>query len=124
MIVGHHPHVVQGVDFIEGVPVFYSLGNYVFDQYFSKDVQEGLVISVNNLDEAMEISLLPVTSKTTLSQPQPMKPKDHADFLKKLARKSHPDLEDFITRGLISTDVKIATSSKVAIMHGTNSYVQ
>lgn len=31
-IVGHHPHVVQPVDSIGSAPVFYSLGNFVFDQ--------------------------------------------------------------------------------------------
>lgn len=29
-IVGHHPHVVQGVEFYKDVPVFYSLGNFIF----------------------------------------------------------------------------------------------
>ena len=30
LIVGHHPHVVQGFDVLNGVPVVYSLGNCVF----------------------------------------------------------------------------------------------
>ncbi|CAK7209915.1 hypothetical protein SBRCBS47491_000605 [Sporothrix bragantina] len=30
VIVGHHPHVVQGVEFYRGAPIFYSLGNFVF----------------------------------------------------------------------------------------------
>lgn len=30
LIVGHHPHVVQGFDFVQGVPVVYSLGNCSF----------------------------------------------------------------------------------------------
>ncbi len=29
-VLGHHPHVPQGVDFVEGRPVLYSLGNLVF----------------------------------------------------------------------------------------------
>ncbi|MBE0656502.1 MAG: CapA family protein [Bryobacteraceae bacterium] len=31
-VAGHHPHVVQESEEIGGVPVFYSLGNLVFDQ--------------------------------------------------------------------------------------------
>jgi len=31
-VVGHHPHVTQPAGEIDGVPVFYSLGNLVFDQ--------------------------------------------------------------------------------------------
>ena len=30
LIVGHHPHVVQGYELMDGVPVVYSLGNAVF----------------------------------------------------------------------------------------------
>lgn len=30
VIVGHHPHVVQGVEFYRGAPIFYSLGNFIF----------------------------------------------------------------------------------------------
>ena len=29
-IFGHHPHVVQGVEFYKNVPIFYSLGNFIF----------------------------------------------------------------------------------------------
>lgn len=31
-VIGHHPHVLQPVDTIRGCPVFYSLGNFIFDQ--------------------------------------------------------------------------------------------
>ena len=31
-IIGHHPHVVQPLRFVRNKPVFYSLGNFVFDQ--------------------------------------------------------------------------------------------
>lgn len=31
-IIGHHPHVLQPIDTVAGVPVYYSLGNFVFDQ--------------------------------------------------------------------------------------------
>ncbi|EXJ79495.1 hypothetical protein A1O1_08759 [Capronia coronata CBS 617.96] len=29
-IFGHHPHVVHGVEFYQDVPIFYSLGNFIF----------------------------------------------------------------------------------------------
>ncbi|MBN1247471.1 MAG: CapA family protein [Anaerolineae bacterium] len=32
VIVGHHPHVPQGVEIFGGVPIAYSLGNFIFDQ--------------------------------------------------------------------------------------------
>lgn len=30
IIMGHHPHVLQGVEIYKGKPIFYSLGNFVF----------------------------------------------------------------------------------------------
>lgn len=35
-IIGHHPHVVQNYEIIDGVPVFYSLWNFMFDQPFEE----------------------------------------------------------------------------------------
>jgi hypothetical protein len=45
LIVGSHPHVVQDFAEINGKPVYFSLGNTVFDQYFSKETMSGLAVS-------------------------------------------------------------------------------
>jgi poly-gamma-glutamate synthesis protein (capsule biosynthesis protein) len=45
-IVGSHPHVIMDHEWIEGVPVFYSLGNLLFDQYFSKEVMKGNMVEL------------------------------------------------------------------------------
>jgi len=42
LIVGHHPHVVQPPECIQGHPVFFSLGNHVFDQTYPP-TKEGLL---------------------------------------------------------------------------------
>lgn len=31
MVIGHHPHVVQDSEVYRGKPIFYSLGNFIFD---------------------------------------------------------------------------------------------
>jgi len=31
VVVGHHPHVIQGIEVYQGKPIFYSLGNFAFD---------------------------------------------------------------------------------------------
>ena len=30
IIVGHHPHVLQGIEFYQGKPILYSVGNFIF----------------------------------------------------------------------------------------------
>lgn len=42
LIIGHHPHVVQAPEMIEGKPVFFSLGNHLFDQKYPA-TKEGLI---------------------------------------------------------------------------------
>jgi poly-gamma-glutamate capsule biosynthesis protein CapA/YwtB (metallophosphatase superfamily) len=46
LVVGNHSHVIQGMQEIEGVPVFYGLGSFVFDQDWSLDTQQGIVLLV------------------------------------------------------------------------------
>jgi poly-gamma-glutamate synthesis protein (capsule biosynthesis protein) len=42
LIVGHHPHVVQTPACVEGRPVFFSLGNHLFDQKYA-ETKDGLI---------------------------------------------------------------------------------
>ncbi|OGM02495.1 hypothetical protein A2115_00710 [Candidatus Woesebacteria bacterium GWA1_41_8] len=44
VIAGHHPHWVQISEIIDGKPVYYSLGNFVFDQMWSEETKKGLLI--------------------------------------------------------------------------------
>lgn len=32
-VIGAHPHILQGIEYVEGKPVVYSLGNFWFDDY-------------------------------------------------------------------------------------------
>ena len=46
LVVGSHPHVVGLSEYYKGVPIYYSLGNLIFDQYFSSAVRHGLMLRV------------------------------------------------------------------------------
>ncbi len=43
---GTHPHVVQNSEVYKGTTIYYSLGNFVFDQYWSTETQKGLVLAL------------------------------------------------------------------------------
>jgi poly-gamma-glutamate synthesis protein (capsule biosynthesis protein) len=61
LFVGHHPHWVQTIEEYNGKYIFYSLGNFVFDQMWSQDTKEGLAFEVLFKDKKLSrISLLPV----------------------------------------------------------------
>lgn len=46
VIIGSHPHVIQDVEEYNGKKIYYSLGNFVFDQYFRAETQKGLLATV------------------------------------------------------------------------------
>ena len=46
VISGHHPHWVQSDEVIDGVPVYYSLGNFVFDQMWSEETKKGMLVEL------------------------------------------------------------------------------
>lgn len=47
LVVGHHPHVVQNSEEYQGKQIFYSLGNFVFDQGFSPETMAGEMLRVS-----------------------------------------------------------------------------
>lgn len=46
LVIGSHPHVIQNHEVYKGKHIYYSLGNFVFDQYFEPAVKLGLAVSV------------------------------------------------------------------------------
>ena len=46
LVVGNHTHVVQAIQQIEGIDVFYGLGNFVFDQTWDLAHQQGVILLV------------------------------------------------------------------------------
>jgi len=70
LVIGHHPHVVQTLEKYKGKYVFYSLGNFVFDQPQSEETKEGLAIKIYFTKNGInKISLLPVVMEN-LAQPR------------------------------------------------------
>jgi poly-gamma-glutamate synthesis protein (capsule biosynthesis protein) len=47
VVVGHHPHWTQPFERYKGGLIFYSLGNFVFDQGFSKNTREGMAVRLH-----------------------------------------------------------------------------
>lgn len=42
IIAGHHPHVIQDTEVYKQGYIAYSLGNFIFDQYFSPETMQGM----------------------------------------------------------------------------------
>ena len=59
IVIGSHPHVVQDAEIYNNKPIFYSLGNLIFDQTFSTPTQEGLIIVGEIEENILKLELLP-----------------------------------------------------------------
>jgi poly-gamma-glutamate synthesis protein (capsule biosynthesis protein) len=45
LVLGHHPHVIQGVEIYKGKVIAYSLGNFIFASY-SENVKESMLLEL------------------------------------------------------------------------------
>ncbi|MFZ2978067.1 MAG: CapA family protein, partial [Candidatus Magasanikiibacteriota bacterium] len=46
IIIGTHPHVVQDTENYKDGFIAYSLGNLIFDQYFSENTMQGMLLEI------------------------------------------------------------------------------
>jgi len=46
LVIGSHPHIIGSVQDLGSMRAYYSLGNFVFDQYWNEEVRCGLVVKV------------------------------------------------------------------------------
>ncbi len=47
VVVGNHTHVVQAYQELQGRPVFYGLGNFIFDQTWDLGHQQGVILTLS-----------------------------------------------------------------------------
>lgn len=72
-VIGAHPHVVQQITrrtTADGriVPIFYSLGNFIFDQYFSFDTTHGIGVEIKFSQTQQTQNVSSTKASTTASR--------------------------------------------------------
>ena len=78
-IIGHHPHVVQKIEFIDDKPIFYSVGNYVADAYLT-DTDKSYTVEFTVTDRITDIKIRPVIIDGYF--PKPLNPKEQISNIK------------------------------------------
>ncbi len=58
LVVGAHPHVLQGIEYYQGVPIAYSLGNFVF----GSSIPSTALLQADVDDAGIRLRLIPGTS--------------------------------------------------------------
>lgn len=67
LVIGSHPHIIQEYEEYNKKMIFYSLGNFVFDQYFSEETQESLAVEILIYQDEIKYQVHKI--KSVLSQP-------------------------------------------------------
>jgi poly-gamma-glutamate capsule biosynthesis protein CapA/YwtB (metallophosphatase superfamily) len=64
MVIGSHPHVVQTMEKYKDKYIFYSIGNFVFDQMWSYETRQGLILKITfDNKQLSKIRIIPVISE-------------------------------------------------------------
>ncbi len=65
IVIGAHPHVIGTSEIYKNKKIYYSLGNFAFDQYFSKATMEGLglVIDIDTTGDKIDLKYNEITIK-------------------------------------------------------------
>ena len=105
VIIGHHPHVIQSFEIYNGKLIFYSIGNFIFDQYWSGATQEGLGLKLffdlNGGDLKTTVDLIPMKSKN--SQPRVMTSDEYSNWAERFLKYS--DYSEEI-RQMVAPEIK------------------
>lgn len=88
VILGHHPHVLQGVEIYKGGVIAYSLGNFVFDQPWENNRQSVFLMININSGRVTEVGMVPVYIKDL--RPIPVSGEMGVEILNKIAYLSGP----------------------------------
>ena len=92
LVVGHHPHVAQGVELRHGVPILYSLGNFTFGspgrfEKLAPTTSRSWLAHITVRDariDAIDLVPLEVDNKVVRFQPRVADPADLAAMVAKL----------------------------------------
>jgi poly-gamma-glutamate synthesis protein (capsule biosynthesis protein) len=89
LLIGHHPHVLQGLESYHGGTILYSLGNFVFDQKRTRQTQTVIFECEFQKDGVHAPRLLPMRIDANFRPGQPEK-QDAAQILAWMEKISRP----------------------------------
>jgi len=84
LIIGTHPHVVQGMENYKNTPIIYSLGNFIFDQEWSEETKQGVVAETYFYKKKLvNVGLVPYQIED-YNQPRPTSPNESKKILNRI----------------------------------------
>jgi len=120
IVLGHHPHVLQGIELYKNGLIAYSLGNFAFGSY-SKNVKDGMMLSVEfNKDGLKAAKIIPISvyNIDVLFQPKVLKGDEARrviSHIKEISQQFNTDIEFVDDAGMVKMSCFLQTEQKAGL---------
>ena len=85
VILGNHPHVIQGIEFYKGALISYSQGDFVFDHFSTRKTGETFFLDFNFTENGIEnVVVTPIYLEDPYGIPYVLQGQEAADILDRL----------------------------------------
>ena len=119
IILGHHPHVVQGVELYNGSLICYSLGNFLFDLW-DEETKKTVIAKIEiDSDRKISYELIPVYIKNDFKLVE-MKGTERVNYLQEISKRSK-DI-DVSSKFDQSTYQEMAQSAEISFRYSSYRY--
>lgn len=90
-----HPHVNQGMEWYNGTPLFYGIGNFIYDQMFTVDTSQGSIIDLTFKGDQIVGFRMHGIAIEDFTQPRLLGPSENAAFMDRIWR-SNDFMRDYV----------------------------
>lgn len=107
IVLGHHPHILSGIEIYRNGVIIYSLGNFAFGSYSEKAKESAIFRFSFSKDKLQRLELIPISvyNKEVKFQPQILKDKEAEMVLQRIQELSN----EFNTRIQIENSKGVIT---------------
>ncbi len=85
LVLGHHPHVLEGIEIYQGRPILYSMGNFIFDQRQGPRMESAIFQLRYTEGQGWTIQVVPVHLPPTRLRPEYPPPAKRDAILRRFA---------------------------------------
>jgi poly-gamma-glutamate synthesis protein (capsule biosynthesis protein) len=94
-VITSHPHVNQGMEWYNGTPLFYGIGNFIYDQMFTVDTSQGAIVDLTFRGNKVVGFRMHGIQIEDFTQPRLLGPGEHAAFMDRIWR-SNDFMREFV----------------------------
>src|SRR3989339_663665 len=111
LVIGHHPHTIQGIEIYKGKAIIYSLGNFIFDNP-SEPTRKAFIAEYTILPRSKTLRVIPIERKLGVAYI----PGDNSAI--EIVNRIKTESSDF------NTEISVSTDSFSVIISSISAYIE